>query len=218
MKTLAVILGIMVTLWAVPAPSSADSTTWRQIYGGACDLNQAGKCGDALERAKIALQEAEKRFGPNSLNAVKSMELVAEITAAQGDRAEAARIYNRSLAVQEKRFGPSHPRVIKTMSTLADLNAEQARIFEARALYEKAVNAAKTANGTDSLDMAAPLAGLAKLHQSCGDYMKCREFCERILSICPNYIKYRPGLAGLVSTTTVRLGEVSALQEARVRE
>ncbi|MCA1960988.1 MAG: tetratricopeptide repeat protein, partial [Desulfomonile sp.] len=147
-----------------------------------------------------------------------SLDLVAQITRAQGDRAEAAQIYNRSLAIQEKVLGPSHPRVIKTMCALADLNAEQDRLFEARALYQKARVAAEATNRAEDLDMVAPLVGLAKLDQASGNYMECRELCRQILAICPKYVKYQSGLADLIAGTLRQLHEVSALHEERVRQ
>jgi len=218
MKTFAVIVAAVAILLALIVPSFAGGTTWKEIYSGACELNQSGNCADALAQAQVAAQEAAKRFGANSINVAKSLDLVAEITRAQGDRAGAAQIYNRSLAIQEKILGPSHPRVIKTMCALADLNAEQDRLFEARALYVKAKAAAEATDRAEGLDAVAPLVGLAKLDQACGNYVECRQLCQQILAICPKYVKYQPGLAGLIAGTIRQLNEVSALHEARVRQ
>lgn len=149
----------------------------------------------------MAAQQAEQRFGANTINFAKSLDLVAEISRTQGDLAGAAHLYNRSLAIQEKILGPLHPRVIKTLCTLADLNAQQNRIFEARALYEKALAAAQKANRADDLVLIGPISGLAKLDKACGNHVQCRQHYEQILAICPRYTKYQPNLSALISET-----------------
>lgn len=215
MKTVAIIVGAVMMVLTVIAPSFAHTTTWKEIYTRACELYQTGKPADALEQAQLAVQEAEKRFGSNSINTAKSLDLFAEITRAQGNLAEAAQLYNRSLAIQEKVVGPAHPRVVKTMCALAELNAQQNCRFEARALYEKARAAAEAANHGEGLDSVAPMLGLAKLHHTAGNYVACGQLCKRILDISQRYAKYQPNLAASVSGKLSQLAEVSSLHESQ---
>ncbi len=85
---------------------------------------------------------------------------------AQGNYAEAAPLYRRSLTIYEKALGPEHPHVATALINLAGLYQAQGNYAEAEPLFQRSLAIMEKVLGPDHPHVALSLNNLAGLSYS----------------------------------------------------
>lgn len=91
---------------------------------------EQGLYAEAEEQWLAALEETES-FGPQDPRLTATRKNLADLYYAQGNYAEAAPLYRRSLEIAEKAFGAEHPNVATSIENYAALLGEMGREDEA---------------------------------------------------------------------------------------
>ena len=92
-----------------------------------------------------------------------SLNNLAALRYAEGDRAEALRLYTRALSIKEIRLGPDHPDVATTLNNMAVLCKAQGDRREAARLYGRALAIFEKSLGPDHPKTIACRANYARM-------------------------------------------------------
>ncbi|MCA9717292.1 MAG: tetratricopeptide repeat protein, partial [Myxococcales bacterium] len=98
---------------------------------------------------------------PESTEVADTVDNLAIIHAATGDRAQAKELYERALAIKEQALGRDRPALAQTLHNLGELAVEEERRAEAVALIERAVAIFDAHDGVQEGEHAARY-GLAR--------------------------------------------------------
>jgi tetratricopeptide (TPR) repeat protein len=112
-----------------------------------------------------------------------SLNNLAGLLRARGDRAAARPLYERALAIREKALRPEHPDTAQGLNNLAGLLHAQGDLAAARPLVERALAIREKALRPEHPDTAQGLNNLAFLLQAQGDLAAARPLYERALAI-----------------------------------
>ena len=91
-----------------------------------------------LKRLKEALKVAEETFGSDHPNVATSLNNLAMLYQAQGNYAEAERLYKRALEIREKSLGPDQPQVATLLENMIEVYKSIGEKEKAERLEERA--------------------------------------------------------------------------------
>jgi tetratricopeptide (TPR) repeat protein len=94
-------------------------------YTRAAKLYADGRHAEALESAKQALAEAEKKHGPASMDLSRQLNLLADIHQKRGEWQEASGVLERLRSIQEANLGTRNIKIAKTVGTLITVYEQQ---------------------------------------------------------------------------------------------
>jgi CHAT domain-containing protein/tetratricopeptide (TPR) repeat protein len=180
-RTSLLVLLALTIVWTTPVPARPS------------DIGAIQKRFDALVAAHDyagALVEAQKleaavkaRVGVNHPDYAAALSILGKVYHAQGKYAEAAELFQRSLAIREKSLGPSHLDVAASLSNLAIVYREQGKYFEAAELDKRALAIREKTLGPSHPDVAASLNSLGNVYGDQGKYAEAAELYQRALAI-----------------------------------
>jgi tetratricopeptide (TPR) repeat protein len=145
-------------------------------------LIEAGKLEEALGKLQIALELAEKLYGPEHTQVANTLASIGRIYMEKGDYEGAEIPYRKALWIMEKVRGGSHPDTGEAVHSLANALVRQAKFRDAQELDERAysiLSAAYDAGHPRVLAMVNSLSEYAYLE---GDFKKASEMLEKVVA------------------------------------
>ena len=138
---------------------------------------------DAAEaEARLALEEAERRFGSEDQRTNTSLIWLASVYQAKGLTEEAKRAGERALGISEKTLGPDHLETAATMSMLASIYLTAGDIAKAESLLRRSVAVKEKGFGPDHPYTAVSSSTLADLLSEKGEYAEAERLNKRSLA------------------------------------
>ncbi|MBI4748569.1 MAG: CHAT domain-containing protein [Acidobacteria bacterium] len=167
-------------------------------------LQQAGKYDQGLPLAQHAVEQSEKKLGPEHPLVEESLNTLALFYHAKGQYQQAEPVYRRALAICEKALGPDHPQMATILNNLARLYQEKGDYQQAEPLYRRSLAIYEKAFGPDHFETATILNNLALLSQEKGDYQQAEPLYRRSLAIYektlgPNHLNVAYNLNNLAA-------------------
>jgi len=182
---------------AAPDIGAATEARLRAVYERGKDLAKEGKHAEAAAEYEKAVRLSEQIHGKDHLTTAGMLNLAAYQWKEAGDRAKAAALCARVLAIQEARLGRDHERTRLTrvnLFRLYDLAGgrlfRQGRHEEAIRPYGKAAELARRIYGEDHIQTARALNNLGYQYNQIGEYAKAEPLFLRALRI--NEVKLGP--------------------------
>ena len=151
----------------------------KEIY----DLQTQGDFAKALARGEELLARVVREFGAQSFDAAVVLSTQGRILSASGKGAEAARAFERGLALMEALFGPVHAQVAVTQANLAQAYGGLNRTAEAKVLLEKALGVAEQAEGREGEAVRQVLDVFSSFNANYGDRAAAQAQLERQLPL-----------------------------------
>lgn len=137
---------------------------------------------DAAEaEARLSLEEAERRFGPNNQHTGESLMWLASVYQAKGRPEEAKRTGERAFGILEKTFGPDHVETAAMMSMLASFYSAAGDFAKAEPLLRRSVAIKEKVFGPDHPNTAVSSSHLADLLADKGEYAEADKLYKRSL-------------------------------------
>ena len=146
----------------------------------------AGRPDEGIPLAERAVELAERRLAPDSLDLGVHLFLLARLYADSSQYWRAEPLNERSLAIFEKALGPDHPSVAVALNNLAELYRVLGDFMRAKQLHERSLAIKEDALGPDHPDVATTLGGLAELYRAAGDFARAEPLFERSLAMKEN--------------------------------
>ncbi len=138
---------------------------------------------DAAEaEARLSLEEAERRFGPDDQHTGTSLMWLANVYRAKGRPEEAKRTGERALGICEKTFGPDHVETAAAMSMLASIYSDAGDFAKAESLLRRSVAIKEKGFGPDHPYTAVSSSSLADLLTEKGEYAEAERLDKRSLA------------------------------------
>ncbi len=210
-KLTPLLLGLFLTVTFV-ATVDAGNRQWNDLYEEAQNNFRAGNLTTSLSVARGALKKADIEYGSYSLNSLKSVELLAELTSASGAYQESSRWYRKAIEIQTRLFGKLHPNTARLMEVLATVELGQGNDTEAGRLYSLSIETAMLSGHVADPCIAESLIGLSKIQKMANKNEESEENLLEALNILENLTKYRPSLALSVANARVCLAETLKAQ------
>lgn len=142
---------------------------------------QRGDLDGAEREARLALEEAERRFGVDDQRIAQSLTWFANISQAKGRTNEAKAAGERALRINEKTLGLDHVETAATMSMLASIYLTAGETAKAEALLRRSVAIKEKVFGPDHPYTAVTSSTLADLLTMKGEYAEAERLNKRAL-------------------------------------
>jgi CHAT domain-containing protein/Tfp pilus assembly protein PilF len=146
-------------------------------------LYYAGRYDEALPLVERAVKIRRDELGPEHLDVVQSLRILAIIYRAKGETAKAEPIQQLVLSVRERSLGPEHPLVVQTLHNLANLYDDRGRSAQAERLYQRGLAIGEKMLGPEHPMVATSLNSLGIIYRDKGDYVKAEQYFQRALAI-----------------------------------
>jgi CHAT domain-containing protein/Tfp pilus assembly protein PilF len=192
--------------------SAREMEQYRAANARIMGLYRDGKIPEAaiLQEQLLAIQE--KAFGPDHLDIVPSLEMLAGFDVHLGRYDDAARRLNRSLEIRKKKLPPDHPDIAESLNLLGKVYTLQGRYDDAErhltqslAIREKAPNPVDPATADSLINL-----GLLRIEQ--GRYSDAEPPLKRALEIREKKL----GLSDFL--TSEALGSLAKLYDFQRRD
>jgi tetratricopeptide (TPR) repeat protein len=155
-----------------------------QLYRYSSDLWRAEGQYDAATRdGRRAVELAESRLGPESLETSYSLGNLANVLDGAGHVAEALEYERRAAKIAFALFPEGHPQRDYFHQNLGVDLYNLGRFDEAREHFEAMVKAVEARGDKDSYDLAWPLGSLGEYAEEKGDHARAMELFQRVLAI-----------------------------------
>jgi tetratricopeptide (TPR) repeat protein len=117
--------------------TATDQAIWQKLSSDGDAAKAAGDLKKAEASYQAAVAEAQK-LGEQDPSLAKTTANLADFYYAQGDGAQADRLYKQSLAIHEKALGLEHADLVQSILGLARVSAAAKNYAESVAHYERA--------------------------------------------------------------------------------
>ena len=176
---------LLMSVVAASSPPLQESKAPREPTEELQEILREGRYAHAEERARALLIEAERQHGPESLEAARILDLLAESMrrGGKGGAPEAVASCERALRIKERTLGRDHPEVAASLVQIGFLRYVNGAQGPARNALERALEIRERSLGPDHPDVAATLLPLAALATDAGDHPKALELFERAFRI-----------------------------------
>jgi tetratricopeptide (TPR) repeat protein len=141
-----------------------------------------GRYGEAEAAYLELLKDAERRYGPASLEGGSLLAELANILR-QGKLAQAQSFGEKALSVTEKLSRPGDEAVALRAQTLAAVYRAQGRLDKAQALLERALASYNERLGAGDPQLATSLNSLAEISSARGDYPEAESLASRAAAL-----------------------------------
>lgn len=124
---------------------ATEQAIWEKLTKDA----EAAKAAGDLKKAEQSYQaavEAAKNLGEQDPNYGRTTANLADFYYAQGDGAQADKLYKQSLTIREKALGLEHADLVQSILGLARVTSAQKKYAESVAYYERALSILKKNN------------------------------------------------------------------------
>lgn len=115
---------------------------------------------------RVALEQYERAWGAESLDAARAADSLAWVLADLGQHGESEALVRRALRIREQRLGERHPQLVQSWVTLSYLHLQQEQLGEAIEASQRGVRVAEGARGDGPI--LTPLANLGELQVAAG--------------------------------------------------
>ncbi|GEM_PF-1151155 len=146
---------------ATSSPVGAEQSRWKKLTTEGDAALKAGDKATAEAKYKEAIETAKGLTADSPAHAAAVANL-ANFYYAQGDGAQANRLYSQSLAMHEKALGLMHVDLVADLVGLAQVYVAEKKYDQAQASYERAINISKQAN-KPTVDLESELATVKEL-------------------------------------------------------
>ncbi len=143
-------------------------------------LHKQGKDKEATELAEEAVALAQRTYGTDHPQTLKSLDNLASLYEAQGLYGEAEPLFKRALAGFERTFGNEAPETLSAVSSLASLYEEQDLYAQAEPLFKRALDGLERTRGADDLQTLISANSLASLYRAQGRYAEAEPLYKRV--------------------------------------
>src|SRR4029434_10400061 len=133
----------------------------RNIIGGL--YGELGSPAQGEKMVREALKIHQKEFGPESLEAAASLNLLGRQLMGQYKRPEAAQAYSEALAIRRRLLGQEHADTATSLSDLAAVYGEEGKVVEAESMAREAVRIRRKVGGNNSSQVADLLRNLCMI-------------------------------------------------------
>ncbi|MBI2810063.1 MAG: tetratricopeptide repeat protein, partial [Candidatus Melainabacteria bacterium] len=117
---------------------AAEQAVWQKLTSDGDAAKAAGDLKKAEASYQAAVEEA-KKLGETDPTFARTTANLADFYYAQGDGAQADRLYKQSLSIHEKALGLEHADLVQSILGLARVTASQKNYAESVAHYERAI-------------------------------------------------------------------------------
>jgi len=146
---------------ATSSPGGAEQAAWKKLSGEADAALKAGDKAGAEAKYKEAI-DAAKMLAADSPDHAAAVANLANFYYAQGDGAQANRLYSQSLTMHEKALGQMHIDLVTDLVGLAKVLTLEKNYSEAQASYQRAIEITRAA-GKPTTELEAELAKVKAL-------------------------------------------------------
>jgi CHAT domain-containing protein/tetratricopeptide (TPR) repeat protein len=175
---------LLCTSSALPAETSPPAVFNERAAAATCEKEfLAARYAQALPACQAALQETEKRLGPDDKSTAHWLNRVGRVLLEVGKYSEAEPYLQRSLRIRERALGPEHPDVAESLSNLAALYHERGRYAEEEPYLRRSLGIREKALGPEHPSVAATLNSLAVVCLKKGRYTEAEPYLQRSLRI-----------------------------------
>jgi CHAT domain-containing protein/tetratricopeptide (TPR) repeat protein len=143
-------------------------------------LHKQGKDKEATAVAEEAVGLAERTFGPDHPETLKSLYNLASLYEAQGLYGKADPLFKRALAGFERTFGNEAPSTLSAVSDLASLYEKQGLYAEAEPLFKRALDGLDRTRGPEDLQTLISANNLGSLYRVQGRYAEAEPLYKRV--------------------------------------
>ena len=143
-------------------------------------LHKQGKDKEATELAEEAVALAERTYGADHPQTLKSLYNLASLYEAQGLYGEAEPLLKRALEGFERTFGDEAPETLSAVSSLASLYEKQGLYAEAEPLFKRALEGLERTRGPDDLQTLISANNLGSLYRAQGRYAEAEPLYKRV--------------------------------------
>jgi tetratricopeptide (TPR) repeat protein len=150
------------------------------VVGGA--YAQAASLTQYEELFKGMLQQAEETFGPESVEAARSLETLALLYMGQQQYVAAEPLFHRALAIREKALGMDHFSNASTLEHLGNLYQRQGKPIEAERAYKRSIEIERKV-AARGVGLPRVLRNLADLYKNQGRYNEAGTLYQESLAI-----------------------------------
>lgn len=208
MKLLTTCLGILLILSLTAADVPASYREWDSNYSKAQALMVDGRFSEALSLAKQSMVESMNRHGAETVNSVKSLELMSQLAQAMGKIPQAVRFQTQACDLNKRIKGPGDPRTISLLTRLAELTIISGNPKAGEACYKDALAMCATGTRSECISSARPMVGLAQLLASTGNSQGAEDLYQTAISKFCHFSKYNPALKLTMANALENLGVV----------
>ncbi|MFN8554823.1 MAG: tetratricopeptide repeat protein [Candidatus Obscuribacterales bacterium] len=117
---------------------AVEQAVWEKLTNDGDAAKAKGDLKKAEECYQAAVQEAQK-LGENDPSLAKTTANLADFYYAQGDGAQADKLYKQSLTIREKALGLEHADLVQSILGLARVSSAEKNYAESVAHYERAI-------------------------------------------------------------------------------
>jgi tetratricopeptide (TPR) repeat protein len=159
---------------------------WSLVFTGGIVVGavyaQPASLAQYEELFKGMLQQAEQTFGPESVEAAKSLETLALLYIGQHQYSAAEPLLHRALAIREKVHGTDHFDNASTLEHLGNLYQRQGNPLEAERAYQRSIEIERKV-AARGVAMPRVLRNLADLYGNQGRYNEAGALYQESLAI-----------------------------------
>ena len=174
MSRLGFLVSIAFTVMLVLTSSGVRADSVEQHQQASQAAFSRGDLDAAEAEARLSLEEAERRFGPDDPRTGQSLMWLAIVYQAKGRPEEAQRAGERVLAICEKTFGPDHLETAAVMSMLASFDLAAGDLAKAESLLRRSVAIKEKGFGPNHPDTAVSSSYLADILVEKGEYVEAK--------------------------------------------
>ncbi len=170
------------------------------IVGGAIIVGAAyGQSANLTKHEELLkgmLQQAERTFGPESIEVATSLESLGLLYVGQHQYVDAEPLLQRALAIREKVLGPNHFSLSGSLEHLGNLYRGQGRRLEAERAYQRSIEVERKV-AARGVAMPRTLRNLADLYKEQRRYDEAEALYRESLQIAE--VNWGPKSMGMVS-------------------
>lgn len=135
------------------------------------------------ELARRALDIRLKHFGPDSLEAAASMNLLGHMFMVQRKLPEAEKAHSAALVIRKRRLGDENADTATSLNRLSGVYRDQRKLIEAEAMAREALRVRRKLLGNEHVDVAGSLRNLCLIHGYAGRWAEAEEIARDVLAI-----------------------------------
>ncbi len=194
MKLFTTTLGILIMLSMTIGDVTASQKEWKADYSKAETLMISGRCCEAISLARKSMVESMDRHGAETVNSVKSLQLLSQLAQATGNFPQAVRFQSQAYDINRRIKGPGDPRTISLLTRLAELTMISGNPKTGEAYYREALAECQNGSRSDCITSARPMVGLAQCLASEGKFSEAKNLYLSAISRFCCFSKYNPAL------------------------
>ena len=175
------ILRILAVAFAFLALASCQTAS--QQRKDVVEMYNQGEYGQAIVKARQALEEAEAAKGPDHPDVAASLNLLALLYYSTGDFSQAESLHQRALRIRETALGPDDLQTATSLNNLALVYDAMGDYARAEPLFQRALKIREKKLSSDHPDLAASYNNLAGLYYALGDYTRAVPLYKKALEI-----------------------------------